>query len=306
MFRPPFLSVVACFKNESHILEEWIEHYQRQGVDKLLLCDNGSTDDYQSIIDKYDNIVLYEDSSDEIQWNTEPPRGKYGGGIYSKLLTYHKTEWAIICDVDEFMYAREGYDTIRQFLKERGSEFNQLIVPNILFHHKGGTDLSIKEQPESVVDTFIYSCKRDKNVKCIVKTDAIIKLRVHEHAVKGRSTRPHLKDDFVLTEGTANSKYGSLPIVPKGGMKGCPPGGAKGTMWRFYPNDGKVYVHSNHYRFQSEDHFFKNKLKKGYADRNNEEAMKKQSRMKEWWAANSKEYFIDTELRDNKNGIKEN
>ena len=200
------------------------------------------------------------------------------------------------------MYAREGYDTIRQFLEERGSEFNQLIVPNILFHHKGGTDIAIKEQPESVVDTFIYSCKKDKNVKSIVKTDSIIKLKVHEHAVKGRSTRPHLGDDYILTEGTANSKYGSLPIEPTGDYKGI----AKGNMWRYYANGEKVYIHCNHYRFQSEDYFFNNKVKRGYPDRDDDEARKKQSRMKEWWGANSKEFSIDTELRDKKNGIKGN
>ena len=301
-----FLSVVACFKNESHILEEWIDHYQKQGVDQFLLCDNNSTDDYQSILDKYDNIILHKDSSPQIQWGTEFPRGKYGDGIYSKLLTEHKTEWAIICDPDEFMYAREGYDTIRQFLEERGSEFNQLIVPNILFHHKPGTDIEIKEQPESVVDTFIYASRMDKNVKSIVKVDSIVKLRVHEHAVNGRSTRPNLKDDFVLTKGTANSKYGSLPIEPKGGYKGSAPGGAKGNMWRYYPDDGEVYIHCNHYRFQSQDYFFNNKCKRGYPDRDDDEAIKNQSRMKEWWGANGKEYHKDTELRDKKNGIKEN
>lgn len=285
-----FLSVISCFKNESHILEEWIEHYLTQGVDQFILCDNNSTDDYQSIIDKYDNIILYKDSSDEIQWNAEPPRGDYGAGIYSKILTENKTEWAIICDPDEFMYAREGYDTIKDFLKERGSEFNQLLVPNLLFHHRGGTDLEIKEQPDSVVDTFIYMSDTDKNVKSIVKTNSIVQLKIHEHAVEGRSTRPHLGDDYRLTKVTADSKFG------------CSDGG-----WRYYPEGpDKVYVHSNHYRFQSSTYFFDSKVKRGYADRNNDLANRKMTRMKEWWGANGKEYVLDTELRDKKNGIKGN
>ena len=48
------------------------------------------------------------------------------------MISENKTEWVIICDLDEFMYAREGYDTIRQFLEERGSEFNQLLVQSSL------------------------------------------------------------------------------------------------------------------------------------------------------------------------------
>ncbi len=276
-----FLSVVACFKNESHILKEWIDHYQKQGVDQFLLCDNNSTDNYQDILDKYDNIILYKDSSEQVQWGCEYPRGEYGKGIYSKMISENKTEWAIICDLDEFMYAREGYDTIRQFLEERGSEFNQLLVPNILFHNRGGTDYAIKEQPESVVDTFVRGRKYSKKVKAIVKTSEIEQLNIHEHAVKGRSTRSTLEDDYELTKATATAKVGSF----KGG-------------WRLYPESGKVYIHSNHYQFQSEDYYFTNKLKRGYADRDNEEAVRKRMRMKEWQESNAKEYEIDTELKD--------
>ena len=62
-----FLSVVMCFKNESHILEEWINHYIDEGVDQFVLCDNNSTDDYESILNKFDNIVLFKDDSPSIQ-----------------------------------------------------------------------------------------------------------------------------------------------------------------------------------------------------------------------------------------------
>jgi len=39
------LCLVAIFKNESYILEEYINHYIRQGVDKIFFIDNGSDDD---------------------------------------------------------------------------------------------------------------------------------------------------------------------------------------------------------------------------------------------------------------------
>ena len=62
-----FLSVVACFRNESHILEEWIEHYLDEGVDQFLLCANRNDDDYKHITDRYDNIIMYTDDSVSIQ-----------------------------------------------------------------------------------------------------------------------------------------------------------------------------------------------------------------------------------------------
>jgi hypothetical protein len=44
--------VCAVFKNESHILEEWLLHYIYRGIDHFYLVNDNSTDDYKYIIDK--------------------------------------------------------------------------------------------------------------------------------------------------------------------------------------------------------------------------------------------------------------
>ena len=41
-----FLSVLSIFKNESHILEEWLNHYINEGVDHFYLLNNNSDDNY--------------------------------------------------------------------------------------------------------------------------------------------------------------------------------------------------------------------------------------------------------------------
>lgn len=57
------LVIVSMFKNESMILEEWINYYINQGVDYFYLINNGSIDNYQEIIYKYnDRITLISDS----------------------------------------------------------------------------------------------------------------------------------------------------------------------------------------------------------------------------------------------------
>ena len=38
------VGLMAIFKNESMGIREWIEHYVWQGVDKILLINNNSTD----------------------------------------------------------------------------------------------------------------------------------------------------------------------------------------------------------------------------------------------------------------------
>jgi len=48
-----YLSVYAIFKNESVALEEWLTHYINEGVDHFFLIDNGSTDDYEPILNKF-------------------------------------------------------------------------------------------------------------------------------------------------------------------------------------------------------------------------------------------------------------
>jgi len=48
-----FLSVLAIFKNETMNLKVWIDHYLWQGVEKIYLIDNGSTDNPMPILQPY-------------------------------------------------------------------------------------------------------------------------------------------------------------------------------------------------------------------------------------------------------------
>ena len=171
------IDVAMCFKNEAHILEEWINHYIDEGVDNFLLCNNNSTDNYESILKKYDNIKLWNDRSDVVQWNCEGPRGKYGGNIYSKMISKSIADWIIIVDSDEFVYAREGYDTIRDFLVDKGDEFNQILINSLTFHNKAPKYVTEK-QPDSVIEGFVYSSPDQKLSKSIVKRKALIKTEI--------------------------------------------------------------------------------------------------------------------------------
>ena len=62
----------------------------------------------------------------------------------------------------------------------------------------------------------------------------------------------------------------------------------------------EVFIHSNHYRYQSKEYWFDTKCKRGYADRVSDKVKGKSQRMKEWWNANTLDYKKDTELRDKK------
>ena len=42
-----YLSVMAIFRNEAHVIGEWIEHYRAFGVEHFHLINNNSVDAYR-------------------------------------------------------------------------------------------------------------------------------------------------------------------------------------------------------------------------------------------------------------------
>jgi hypothetical protein len=141
------LCLIAIFKNESHILKEWIEHYLKQGVDKFFLVDNGSTDEYYSILEPYitsGKVELIKDDKKHAQ-----------AELYNKyfLNKCRRYEWAIVCDLDEFIYGRKYCNSIKDFLGKIHNKFSQVFIPWKMFG-ANGFDTMDKEQPSSVISAF--------------------------------------------------------------------------------------------------------------------------------------------------------
>jgi hypothetical protein len=187
------LCLIAIFKNETQIIKEWVNHYLNQGVQKIFLIDNGSSDNYFSIIDPYikNNIIyLVKDSTPQSQ--TE---------LYNKyfLNLCKRYTWAIICDLDEFIYAKNGFKKISGYLEyiNKYKYISQIFIPWKMFGSNGYNTLD-KLQPESVIKTFTKRFDYSKNkivngitfkenndiftyTKCIVKTKYLLKLNIHSH-----------------------------------------------------------------------------------------------------------------------------
>ena len=49
--------VCSVFKNESGILEEWLNHYFFHGVDHIYLVNDFSNDDYMPILNKFSGKI---------------------------------------------------------------------------------------------------------------------------------------------------------------------------------------------------------------------------------------------------------
>lgn len=148
-------SVAAMFKNESHCIKEWIEHYLNQGVEHFYLINDASTDNTVDIIQPYierNLVTLY---------NIEPSNVPHALGnqrnMYNKYLLPHlnnnDTKWMLICDLDEFVWS-PMYKTVRQFLLESVHWLAQVQMRPTIF---GSNNL--EKQPKSLVQGFTKRTK---------------------------------------------------------------------------------------------------------------------------------------------------
>lgn len=142
------LAVYAQFKNEGHILNEWLDHYVHEGVDHFYLVDNGSTDSYQ-IEPRFQSraTLLYNDKKHAQQ--------EIGDQVYQTIRPLCK--WLVVVDLDEFMYTCH-YPSIHDYLvalKTSGSRATAIAVPWKIFGSSGH-----KTQPPSVVPHFLFRGSR--------------------------------------------------------------------------------------------------------------------------------------------------
>jgi len=191
------LCLVAIFKNESHILKEFITHYIKQGVDHFFLIDNGSNDNYSDILTNFSNITL------KINPNRPFQIAHYNNYCLEACKKY---DWVIICDLDEFIYARRHFTNIKQYLNSLDADVSQVFIPWKIFGSSGFNTID-KLQPDNVVENFTNRINYDKDsnfqgvimegdlkyslTKCIVKTKYLKYFGIHSHVTSyGRYIGP--------------------------------------------------------------------------------------------------------------------
>ena len=249
------LSVLAIFKNESMIIREWICHCLSEGVEHFYLIDNGSTDDYMTKISDYmQYITLVIDSRkinkpknifDRIMSNYKCGKFLHDYGTQTYLYNdifidtiKKETKWIMICDIDEYIYARNGYKTIPDVLNSLPSHIDKVLV-----YWKFFGSNNLEKQPENIVKSFTKKCSnlphRKFTGKCISKTQNIVEFY-------------HSGHDIILSN---NNILYSLD-------------GKKIENWREILSEEYIPLdlHLNHYVFMSEEYFTNTKIVRGGGD----------------------------------------
>jgi len=150
------LCVGAIFKNEGHILKEWIDHYLFHGVEHFYLINDQSSDNYAEILEPY--IQRNQVTLNSPIWDHYVGRQFQ---MYNQFILPHlnTTEWQLMVDLDEFMWS-PAFKTVKDFLTQYVHSLVQVQVVPTLF---GSNNL--EKQPKSLVQGFT---KRSKDVptKC--------------------------------------------------------------------------------------------------------------------------------------------
>lgn len=238
-----YLSIVSIFKNESDILQEWLEHYLLEGVDHFYLIDNGSTDQYQSILAPYQKDKLVDLTID-----TRPHMQEaHYNGYYLDTIK-QDSEWVMIVDLDEFIYSRHQYKTITSYLKSLSPDIAQIYVPWKLYGSSGYI-----EPPPGCIDHFLLRtqynhvktngmCDTEKIlVKTISRGHYLTKMCIHCSIVTGKE---------ITSDGQ--------PIA-----------GGNGPKFFQVINEQVLrdsHLHCNHYPIQSFEWFRKIKMTRGSAN----------------------------------------
>lgn len=162
------LVIVGIFKNEAHIMQEWLKHYLNQGVQHFYLIDNGSTDDWQSEIKGFP-VTCVSDSERGAQLK-----------LYNKHfleIVKENSEWMMVVDLDEFLYARNKFKNIVDYIESLSDNIASVRVPWKMFGSSGYI-----KQPSNVVSSFT---KRQNEIhilcKSITKTNCISEIITHNY-----------------------------------------------------------------------------------------------------------------------------
>ena len=173
------LVVCGVFKNEAHILSEWIQHYLRRGVDHIYLVNDHSTDDFQSAIRPFSpNVTVY--NSDIVTKDLGRQIRIYEKYFRPLLST---AKWMAILDLDEFLYSPSG-NTFAEILSNYDG-VSQIKVDWLHFGSSGHI-----YQPVSVVSGFteranFTTSESYYSYKSIFKTHTLRSFNVHANDVSG-------------------------------------------------------------------------------------------------------------------------
>lgn len=184
-----FLALAAQFKNEAPLMNEFLLHYRRWGVERFYLLNDNSTDEFRE-------SEVYRELSDagEIELIDLPGRSRSSGNRQRKNydryileLARKEAKWLAVCDFDEFFYSMTS-----NLLSEVLERYED--APALFVFWKIFLTSNLRTQPVSVIEGNLASIGYEDapsfshfgRGKSIYNLESADSLTVHGKNVEGR------------------------------------------------------------------------------------------------------------------------
>jgi len=113
-------------RDEVDVVAAMVEHTLDQGVDLLVVTDNGSVDGTTEVLEAYaaqGRVELHHDPTHRKQ------QGTVVTGMARRARTEHRADWVLNLDADEFLLPRDPALTVRAALEQTPLHLNAFTVP---------------------------------------------------------------------------------------------------------------------------------------------------------------------------------
>ena len=146
-FRDYKVCLCVVGKLENNYAVEFVEHYKKYGIDKIIIYDNNDRNGerFESVLSEYINKKLVK-----IVNVRGRKRIQMGAFKHCNYQNYKKYNWLIFFDFDEFIYLKNNTN-IKTFLKNKKFDECKVITLNELIHTDNN---QIYYQNKSVVERF--------------------------------------------------------------------------------------------------------------------------------------------------------
>lgn len=204
-----FLYVITRVRNEHTLLKSFVKHYLNQGVDKIYLLDDASTEPYDESILSNPRVVVLK----SVEARRRKDQMYDANQLYLQLR--RKVKWVMNIDADEFIHSRrDSNTTIRRELETTFKDADCVFVPWIMFSFNGR-----EHEPDDVIKEHVYRWDHDRRhphptgnrknrcrydgieCKSIFKTSSFRSMKDSHHP-----TSPHIGTNPVYVDGSTNAQ----------------------------------------------------------------------------------------------------
>ncbi|WIY24847.1 glycosyltransferase family 2 protein [Parasedimentitalea psychrophila] len=189
--KPNTLGVLAIMKNETLNIEEWIRHYEWQGVGTIYLIDNGSTDDSLAKVQPWIESGLVKC----ISLNRPHAQLDHYWAAFRTFRIKQNCEWLLVADLDEFWICKSGHKLSDEMARFRHVD---VIYANWTIFGSSGC----RDHPQDLRSTLLMrqpDLEDHRFQKWICRTSEIkVKSNLQVHSIKGVCSSRTISANYIF------------------------------------------------------------------------------------------------------------